>query len=84
MPFKALTDRLPIYLQELFIKCNNDNYYLRNNNSKLALPKPKTNFFKRSFSYRAAQGWNQRRLDSYSQSIMGNLHALRRLALFTR
>ena len=23
MSFKALTDRLPIYLQELFIKCNN-------------------------------------------------------------
>ena len=59
MSFKALTDRLPIYLQELFIKCNNDNYYLRSNNSKLALPKPKTNFLKRSFSYRAAQGWNE-------------------------
>ena len=43
MSFKALTDRLPTYLQELFIKCNNDNYYLRSNNSKLALPKPKTN-----------------------------------------
>ena len=26
----------------------------------------------------------QRRLDSYSQSIMGNLHALCRLASFTR
>ena len=59
MSFKALTDRLPIYLQELFIKCNNDNYYLGSNNSKLALPKPKTNFLKRSFSYRAAQGWNE-------------------------
>ena len=51
MSFKALTDRLPTYLQELFIKCNNDNYYLRSNNSKLALPKPKTNLLKRSFSY---------------------------------
>ena len=28
MSFKALTDRLPTYLQELFIKCNNDNYTL--------------------------------------------------------
>ena len=28
MSFKALTDRLPTYLQELFSKCNNDNYYL--------------------------------------------------------
>ena len=59
MSFKALTDRLPTYFQELFIKCNNDNYYHRSNNSKLALPKPKTNFLKRSFSYRAAQGWNE-------------------------
>ena len=59
MSFKAVTDRLPTYLQELFSKCNNDNYYLRSNNSKLALPKPKTNFLKRSFSYRAAQGWNE-------------------------
>ena len=55
MSFKALTDRLPTYLQELFVKCNNDNYYLRSNNSKLALPKPKTNFLKRSFSYRVAR-----------------------------
>jgi hypothetical protein len=23
------------------------------------LPKPRTNFLKRSFSYRAAQGWNE-------------------------
>ena len=45
MSFKALTDRLPINLQESFIK--------------LALRKPKTNFLKRSFSYRAAQGWNE-------------------------
>ena len=58
MSFKALTDRLPIYLQKLFIKCNNNNYHLRSNNSKLALPKPKTNFLKRSFSYRTAQVWN--------------------------
>ena len=54
MSFKALTDRLPTYLQELFIKCNNDNYHLRSNNSKLALQK-----LKRSFWYRAAQGWNE-------------------------
>ena len=52
MPFKAPADRLPIYLQELFTKCNNDD-------SKLALPKPKTYFLKRSLSYRAEQGWNQ-------------------------
>ena len=32
---------------------------LRNNHQKLYLPKPKTNFLKRSFSYRGAVSWNQ-------------------------
>ena len=59
MPFKAPADRLPIYLQELFTKCNNDDYCLRSSYSKLALPKPNTYFLKRSLSYRAEQGWNQ-------------------------
>ena len=59
MSLKALTDRLPAYLQELFSKCNNNKYCLRSNNSKLALPKQKTNVFKRSFSHKAAQEWNE-------------------------
>jgi hypothetical protein len=31
----------------------------RNNHQKLYLLKPKTNFLKRSFSYRGAVSWNQ-------------------------
>lgn len=69
MSFKALTGRLPFYLQELFTKCNNNNYCLMSNNSKLALPKPKTNFLKRSFSYRTAQGWNE-----LSSNVTENIH----------
>ncbi len=57
--FKALTGRLPDYLQYLFRKSENKNYFLRSNNKKLSLPKPKTNFLKQSFSYRAAQRWNE-------------------------
>ena len=57
--FKALTKRLPKYMFELFNKCNNTNYNLRSNNTKLSLPKPKTNFLKRSFPYRATKSWNE-------------------------
>lgn len=53
MTFKALTGKLPNYLVKIFIKCGNENYYLRSNNVKRSLPKPKTNFLKRGFSYRA-------------------------------
>ena len=59
MTFKALTKRLPNYLTDLFTKCENDNYNLRSNNTKLSQLKPKTNFLKRSFSYRAAKAWNE-------------------------
>ena len=55
----ALTNRLPDYVQNFFKTSENCNYSLRSNNIKLSLPKPKTNFLKRSFSYRAAQGWNE-------------------------
>ena len=59
MTFKALTKRLPNYLTDLFTKCENDNYNLRSNNTKLSQLKLKTNFLKRSFSYRAAKAWNE-------------------------
>jgi hypothetical protein len=59
MTFKALTGRLPQYLVKLFTRCQNNNYNLRSNQTKLALPKPKTNFLKRSFSYRASKSWNE-------------------------
>ena len=59
MTFKALTNRLPDYVQNFFKTSENCNYSLRSNNIKLSLPKPKTNFLKRSLSYRAAQGWNE-------------------------
>ena len=59
MTFKALTNSLPDYVQNFFQKSENSKYSLRSNNVKLSLPKPKTNFLKRSFSYRAAKGWNE-------------------------
>ena len=69
MAFKILSGRSPRYLEKLFSVSQNDNYNLRSNQTKLKLPKPKTNFFKRSFSYRAAKScmertskWNHRKL----------------------
>ncbi len=59
MTFKALTNRLPDYVQNFFTRCENSNYSLRSNNVKPSLPKPRTNFLKRSFSYGAAHGWNE-------------------------
>jgi hypothetical protein len=46
------------YLENLFSVSQNDNYNLRSNQTKLNLPKPKKNFLKRRFSYRATKCWN--------------------------
>ena len=59
MTFKILTGRSPQYVEKLFSISQNDNYNLRSNQTKLKLPKPKTNFLKRSFSYRAAKSRNE-------------------------
>ena len=47
-------------LVEKFIKIKdlNREYNLRSNDSDLALPKPKTNYLKRSFRYSGAVLWN--------------------------
>ena len=58
MMFKVLKNMAPNYLTIMFHKCDNSNYSLRSNNLKLSLPKPKTDFLKRSFSYRGAVAWN--------------------------
>ncbi len=49
----------PKYLTEMFTMSQNDNYALRSNERKVHLPKPNTNFLKKSFSYHAAVSWNK-------------------------
>ena len=78
MTFKALMGRSPNNITELFSKCDNENYNLRSNNTKLSLTKPNTNFLKRSFSYRAAKSWNE-----LSDEIKNNFDTLS-LASFKR
>ena len=57
--FKSLNKLAPVYLQDLFdIHVRSTSYNLRNLCGKLTLPKPRTNYLKRSFSYSGAQLWN--------------------------
>ena len=50
----------PTYLREQFHRTSEiHDYNLRGSNYDLQLPLPKTNFLKRSFSYRGAMAWNQ-------------------------
>ena len=49
----------PEYLTQMFHVSVNQTFQLRNNNQKLYLRKPKTNFLKRSFPYRGSVSWNQ-------------------------
>ena len=48
MMFKSLNEQAPVYLQNLFHERSTD-YDLRNSFHKLTLPRPRTNFLKRSF-----------------------------------
>ena len=50
MMFKSLNGLAPVYLHELFSERDTD-YDLRDSFRKLNLPKPRTNYLKRSFSY---------------------------------
>ena len=58
--YKILNEQSAPSLGEKFIKIKdlNREYNLRSNDSDLALPKPKTNYFKRSFRYSGAVLWN--------------------------
>ena len=48
------------YLRNSFIKTSDcdKRYQLRNSETDLALPRPRTNFLKRSFKYSGAMLWN--------------------------
>ena len=55
--FKSLNKRAPVYLQNLFHE-RSTYYDLRNSSCKSTLPRPHTNYLKRSFSYSGALLWN--------------------------
>ena len=57
MMFKTMNGLAPEYLQSLFSQ-RHSVYNLRDSEGKLTLPKPNTNYLKRSFSYSGAMLWN--------------------------
>ena len=57
MMFKTMNGLAPDYLQSLFSQ-RHSVYNWRDSEGKLTLPKPNTNYLKRSFSYSGAMLWN--------------------------
>ena len=59
MVYKSLNGLAPQYLRDKFVHRNNiSNYSLRDEENKLAIPLPRTNYMKNSFSYSGAVLWN--------------------------
>ena len=56
--FKSMNGLAPEYLQSLFSQRRSVYNYLRDSEGKLTLPKPSSNYLKRSFSYSGAMLWN--------------------------
>ena len=74
MMFKSLNGLAPVYLQDLFSERNTD-YDLRDSFRKLNLPKPRTDYLKRSFGYSGALLWN---------SLPENIRAIRSIGQFKK
>ena len=70
-PPKTLNELAPDYLQCLFTQRHVNNYNLRNLEGKLSLPKPNTNYLKRSFCYSGACLWNNLLQDLKSVASVG-------------
>ena len=69
--FKTLKGNVPPYLQNMF-SVRGTNYNIRNSETRLNLPKARTNDLKRSFCYSRALLWNSlpqdiRKLQSFAQ-----------------
>ena len=57
--YKIKNNQLPETLSAIFRINRNESYRLCNNYINFMLPKPKTNFMKRSISYSAVSRWNK-------------------------
>ena len=74
MMFKSLNGLAPVYLQDLFSERHTD-YDMRDSLRKLNLPKPRTDYLKRSFGYSGALLWN---------SLPENIRAIRSIREFKK
>ena len=61
--FKTLNGETPDYLSTKFIfRHNTTSYRLRKSEMRLALPQPRTDYVRKSFSYSGAALWNSLRV----------------------
>ena len=74
--YKILNENFSLCLRDTFVRLGdlNRQYNLRNYDMDLALPKPKTNFLKRSFEYNASL-WNNLPLEAKAAT---SLHQFKR------
>lgn len=74
MMFKSLNGLAPVYLHDLYSEQLTD-YDLRDSFRKLNLPKPRTEYLKRSFDYSGVLLWN---------SLPENIRATRSIGQFKK
>ena len=72
--FKTINDLTPHYLRELF-EFFSTGYNLRNSENTLFVPKPRTNYGKRSFSYSGAVLWKEL---AQNVRVIGSLNQFKR------
>ena len=76
MVFKSLNGLVPEYLTSKFVPRNVSNYALRDSANKLAVPFPRTNYMKNSFSYSGATLWNSLHHDIRESSSLDQFKRL--------
>ena len=69
--YKTLNELAPEYLQCLFTQRHVNDYNLRSLEGKLSMPKPNTNYLKRSFCYSGACLWSNLPQDLKSVGSIG-------------
>ena len=74
MMFKSLNGLAPVYLHFFFSEWHTD-YDFRDSFRKLNLPKPRTDYLKRSFGYSGALLWN---------SLPENIRVIRSIGQFKK
>ena len=69
---KVLNENYSPCLGESLVRLTNLNrgYNLRNDETDLAIPKPKNNFLKRSFNYSASMLWNNLSLEAKTATAL--------------
>ena len=76
MVYKSLNGLAPDYLRSKFVdRSSLTNYSLRDTESKLAIPLPRTNFMKNSFSYSGAVLWNSLPVELRQANSLGTFRA---------